>query len=185
MSILAVGMITPPSGSVSPSPIVHYHHIFENPYFSMGVFVLPPRAKIPLHDHPGMNVVSSLLYGQVETSMYTVAKNHESGRGGLHVVSAGKVVLDSPSLLSVEPEERNVHEYMAGADIGCAIFDIIFPPYDSIRHCTYYAISSPNGGDGTFQLVPTIPDCGFECRGGRAINWRKGDQTIAGGDESP
>ncbi len=119
--------------------------------------------------------------------MYTIVKSYEGG-GGLDVVSAGKVLFDSPSILTVEPEERNIHEYVAGADVGCAIFDIIFPPYDSIRHCTYYSISASLNGEGEgerFHLTPTIPDCGFECRGGRAINWKKGDQTVDNGDSLP
>ena len=31
----------------------------------MGVFVFPPHAKIPLHDHPGMCVISRILYGDI------------------------------------------------------------------------------------------------------------------------
>jgi PCO_ADO len=31
----------------------------------MGIFVFPPHAKIPLHDHPGMCVISRLLYGEI------------------------------------------------------------------------------------------------------------------------
>lgn len=31
----------------------------------MGIFVFPPYAKIPLHDHPGMCVLSRVLYGDL------------------------------------------------------------------------------------------------------------------------
>jgi PCO_ADO len=31
----------------------------------MGIFVFPPGAKIPLHDHPGMCVISRVLYGDI------------------------------------------------------------------------------------------------------------------------
>jgi hypothetical protein len=33
--------------------------------YSMGIFVFPPHARIPLHDHPGMCVLSRVLYGDV------------------------------------------------------------------------------------------------------------------------
>ena len=32
----------------------------------MGIFVFPPHAKIPLHDHPGMCVLSKVLYGDIQ-----------------------------------------------------------------------------------------------------------------------
>ncbi len=33
-------------------------HIFEDSVISLGIFQLPMGASIPLHDHPGMTVVS-------------------------------------------------------------------------------------------------------------------------------
>jgi hypothetical protein len=32
----------------------------------MGIFIFPPNARIPLHDHPGMCVLSRVLYGDLE-----------------------------------------------------------------------------------------------------------------------
>lgn len=66
--------ITPPPGedqnagssTLSSSPSVRYIHLQEVPdQYTMGVFVFPPHARIPLHDHPGMCVVSRILYGDV------------------------------------------------------------------------------------------------------------------------
>jgi len=46
---------------------VRYVHISEVPgQYSMGIFIFPPNAKIPLHDHPGMCVLSRVLYGGLE-----------------------------------------------------------------------------------------------------------------------
>jgi hypothetical protein len=46
---------------------VRYVHLQEVPdQYSMGIFVFPPYAKIPLHDHPGMCVVSRILYGDLQ-----------------------------------------------------------------------------------------------------------------------
>ena len=47
------GPLPPPA----PPPIV-YLHIAEGPAASLGVFCLPPGGVIPMHNHPGMTVVS-------------------------------------------------------------------------------------------------------------------------------
>ena len=40
---------------------VRYQHVAESPgRYSIGVFVLPPGTSLPLHDHPGMTVLSQL-----------------------------------------------------------------------------------------------------------------------------
>jgi PCO_ADO len=48
-------------------PVVRYIHLQEVPdQYSVGIFVFPPYAKIPLHDHPDMCVLSRILYGDLE-----------------------------------------------------------------------------------------------------------------------
>lgn len=45
---------------------VRYIHLSKVPdQYSMGIFVFPPHAKIPLHDHPGMCVMSKVIYGDL------------------------------------------------------------------------------------------------------------------------
>eukprot|EP00967_Tisochrysis_lutea_P004367 scaffold5149_cov31-Tisochrysis_lutea.AAC.1 len=53
----------PPVTARTPSGVPHvsYVHLFSDAAFSMGIFVLPAGAKIPLHDHPEMTVLSKLL----------------------------------------------------------------------------------------------------------------------------
>ncbi|OON20648.1 hypothetical protein X801_03468 [Opisthorchis viverrini] len=41
------------SANVYAAPVA-YVHIMENEIFSMGIFILRPGSRIPLHDHPGM-----------------------------------------------------------------------------------------------------------------------------------
>jgi len=54
------------STSKTSTSIVRYLHIteVENQY-SIGIFVFPPHTIIPLHDHPGMVVLSRVLYGDL------------------------------------------------------------------------------------------------------------------------
>jgi plant cysteine oxidase len=47
--------------------VVRYIHLHEEPdQYSVGIFVFPPNGKIPLHDHPGMCVLSRILYGDLQ-----------------------------------------------------------------------------------------------------------------------
>lgn len=41
-----------------PRPPITYLLIYEDERISLGVFCLPARARIPLHNHPGMTVLS-------------------------------------------------------------------------------------------------------------------------------
>lgn len=45
-------------GADAPRPPITYLLIYENELVSLGIFCLPARAKIPLHNHPGMTVLS-------------------------------------------------------------------------------------------------------------------------------
>lgn len=50
--------IHPPARSAGE---IHYLCVIEEEDFHVGVFVLPPRARIPLHDHPGAVIVAWLV----------------------------------------------------------------------------------------------------------------------------
>lgn len=47
----------------APRPPITYLPIYEDSNVSLGIFCLPARAKIPLHNHPGMTVLSRCAYG--------------------------------------------------------------------------------------------------------------------------
>ena len=58
------GLLKPPQSPAPVAPVL-YQHVDGGDGYSMGVFVLPPHGSIPLHNHPGMCVLSKLLYGDL------------------------------------------------------------------------------------------------------------------------
>lgn len=68
-SFQPIPSVSPSSPSSFPTR-VFCQKIFANSHFELDVFVLPPRAQIPLHNHPGMMVISKVLFGGVEISAF-------------------------------------------------------------------------------------------------------------------
>lgn len=54
---------------------VAYVHIKETEIFSMGIFILRPGSRIPLHDHPNMYGLLYVLHGSVRCRSFTRLKN--------------------------------------------------------------------------------------------------------------
>jgi cysteamine dioxygenase len=123
---------------------INYLHLHEEEAFSMGVFMIPPKKIIPLHDHPGMTVLSRVLFGDLDVlSLDWVGDRAISARqGGIARVRTEKQI-NGPSLCTLEPDRENLHSFGGGEDKGCAILDIITPPYDDRagRSCTYYRVT--------------------------------------------
>ena len=56
-----------------PTEGIRYLHIAEKQnQYSIGIFVFPPNAIIPLHNHPGMTVLSRILYGELQVQTYDI-----------------------------------------------------------------------------------------------------------------
>jgi hypothetical protein len=76
--------VSPIHGLVSPPPpletkcVVRYLHVGEVPgRYSAGIFVFPPGARMPLHDHPNMVVLSRVLYGELGVTSYDVVADSD------------------------------------------------------------------------------------------------------------
>ena len=134
-----------------------YLGIVENDEYSIAAFILGPHARIPLHDHPNMTVLSRVVCGSLQVTSFDVGADGKARRSSSIMTSA-----DGPAALF--PSVNNVHEFRAG-DGGAVVLDVIVPPYDEDagRACHYFEAAAI--GDGVFRLREVPEPADFECLG--------------------
>lgn len=163
------------------SPHVSYVHVWSGAAFSMGVFLLPAGASIPLHDHPGMSVLSKLLYGSLRVTSYDLGQLSPDAAASADVTSrklGGPLlgrrrgarrmrcapprtsVVSAPApAMRLDAVRGNLHEFLALADT--AVFDVLLPPYSDAagRPCHYYAPARGGaGGEGAGEGAGALVD---------------------------
>jgi hypothetical protein len=63
--------------------VVQYLHVNNVPkMYSAGKFVFLSNARMPLHDHPNIVVLTRVLYGELEVISYDVVNMDDEGDGG-------------------------------------------------------------------------------------------------------
>lgn len=132
---------------------IEFVDVLETPHFTVGIFLIPEGRFLPLHDHPGMTVLSKVVFGELLVTSYDKAdysrptSQHDFEVPFPAVVrSAGELVRkeDAPKVLH-PTYDGNLHEFVAHTD--CGLLDILAPPYDfeGGRPCNYFQVVEGNG----------------------------------------
>ena len=156
-----------------PHPPITYHHIAEDAEVSLGVFVLPAGASIPLHNHPGMTVLSRVLAGRLALRSFDWVEGDappwpSTWRDATLVADA--VLTAGAPAASLRPASGgNIHSFTA---VGgpAAVLDLLAPPYRPDaegRDCTYYEEAPPAPG----TRAPTRPGTRARLRAVEAPPW--------------
>jgi hypothetical protein len=151
-----------------------YTDIVESDKYTMCIFTLPTGAKLPLHDHPHMTVLSKVLWGEMKVTAFDRAPvgpgesayRGDSGQGLLSWLGGtaktpdarvlesfpvirrkdGEVWTAAAGVQLTRPSDCNIHEFTAAST--CCVVDILAPPYDwqNGRRCTYYEVQQSEDG---------------------------------------
>jgi plant cysteine oxidase len=190
--------IHPPKHEYKNDSCVRYLHIAEvEGSYSIGIFVFPPHAHMPLHDHPDMCVLSRILYGEVVKTaldleresmpqqreswisnvLWPNSNNNKPMSPAKNAKRARKTateLLKAPAVATLFPYEGNLHEFVAGPQ-GAAILDVLLPPYGNSRDCTFYNIQEDGTHSESCWIVPTGQPESFHCLSGRYRNLGRDD----------
>lgn len=138
---------------------VGYIDIYEDIHVTLGVFILKPGMKMPLHDHPHMYGLLKVIAGQVAIHSYTVTDEED------YVLSPEKLPIltitaqknppliinaQSDSVL-LQPKAGNLHEIVCDTESAAAFIDVLSPPYDTLIRVDK---SMPHSDDSYYSYLP-------------------------------
>ncbi|KAL6552613.1 hypothetical protein OROHE_007977 [Orobanche hederae] len=139
---------------------ITYMDLHEGENFTLCIFCLPTSSVIPLHDHPGMTVLSKVLFGSLHVKAYDWVeparvrkiKGMDTSEVRLAKLAVDEV-LNAPCSTSVVYPRGGGNLHCFTAVTPCAVLDILAPPYNEYagRRCSYYRdyLSNEDDKSGT------------------------------------
>ncbi|CAI5996596.1 unnamed protein product [Closterium sp. NIES-65] len=136
----------------------------------IGIFCIPASACIPLHNHPGMTVLSKLLYGRMHMRSFDWAFPSAPPAAAAatqprlaELVEDQVIAAPCPVEMLFPTSGGNMHAFTALAP--CALLDVLSPPYsvEAGRHCTYFR-------ELPAEQFPALPP-GEGLKEGREYGW--------------
>lgn len=166
-----------------------YIEVFQNNVITMGIFILKPGFKMPLHDHPQMYGLLKVISGVVNIRSYTeyplkeansidfalkakleaarLAQGFSQRRKFFAKISSSQTCRSDSEACFLTPTISNYHEIEA-LTMPAAFFDILAPPYDTViknvgpRVCRYYKVANVISTNIVELQEIDVPDC-FYC----------------------
>lgn len=129
---------------------INYIDVMENDSVTMAIFVIPPGGQMPVHNHPGMYVVSRVLWGCMDVHEFqVVAKTN----GGLLADAMPIIVMNEGDTRAITPTQSNIHQFKARE--WTAVFDVLVPPYEPRRgrDCNYFQPHYSHSPDHVYLKV--------------------------------
>lgn len=127
---------------------LHEEVFTTDPAFHASVFALAKGETIPLHDHPGLDVISKILCGRMRVKTYEwtdapALRARDCGEVTLGAEDRALVLRKSPGTLhivtAIEPS---------------AFLDLFAPYYDDdARPCRYYEVDGQDGAAVHLRVV--------------------------------
>mmetsp|Transcript_15783 Transcript_15783/g.24556 ORF Transcript_15783/g.24556 Transcript_15783/m.24556 type:complete len:271 (+) Transcript_15783:385-1197(+) len=131
---------------------IEFVDVIDNDDFTVGIFLIPKGQRLPLHDHPGMTVLSKVLFGTLKVNSFDKAEYSRPIEEKDFNEPFPCVVRNASELVTVHGKCKilhptsggNLHEFIAHTD--CGVLDVLAPPYDfdGGRPCNYFSIVKPD-----------------------------------------
>jgi len=116
--------------------------------FHASVFALAAGETIPLHDHPGLDVISKVLRGRVRVETFEWREEASLRAVACAAIEIG--VDDEPLVLRRRP--GTLHSVTAVA--STAFLDLFSPYYDDdTRPCQYYEVAEQDSGTVHMRVI--------------------------------
>ena len=127
--------------------------ISQTRLFDIAVFILPAGSGLPMHDHPGMTVLSKVLLGELAMRAFTLDGTEQDVSSSTFPASQIMACTKSPRdpAWYLTPTRGNIHEFIAKQTT--VVLDCLLPPYSyPDRPCSFYTSENCHQDSHNFLL---------------------------------